>query len=72
MDNSERSVQVTGLGTKPVSLKSVQEHLQQRVDILTQVCEALVMESVPVQRARLMAMLAVISNLDVDPESRDV
>ncbi len=71
MDNRAKRFSVTsGAGQKPVSIRSIQEHLVQRVDILTELCKALVDEVDPAKRAKLMGILQVIQNLDVDEESR--
>jgi len=62
---------VSGAGCKPVSLKSAQEHLEARVKVLTTLCKELVALTAPHERARLMSILQIIVNTDVDEESRD-
>ena len=72
MDNSFKKARIVSMaGSKPVSLGSTQKYLVQRVDILSTICVALVMEESPHNRARLMGMVAMIQNLDVDDESRE-
>ena len=42
-----------------------------RIDMLVRVCEAVVEETNPMQKAKLLGMLALVAGVEVDEESID-
>ena len=65
-----RQLDLTASGTKPPSVRSELMLATQRVEILRQVCQALVLEELPAKRARLLSMLALMTH-DHDGASDD-